>query len=80
MSETTRALRAEENEQDAAIYLTAALEGLRRSELLALRWEDVDFEQSWIRVSRRLQRQNERQAEVAQVAHRPDGRQGRSRA
>ena len=50
VSETERALRAEEDEQDAAIYLTAALEGLRRSELLALLWEDVDFEQSSIRV------------------------------
>lgn len=50
VSDTERALRAEEDQQDAAIYLTAALEGLRRSELLALLWEDVDFEQSSIRV------------------------------
>ncbi len=50
VSETERALRAEEDQQDAAIYLTAALEGLRRSELLALLWEDVNFEQSSIRV------------------------------
>jgi integrase len=50
VSETERALRAEEDQQDAAIYLTAALEGLRRSELLALHWEDIDFEQSSIRV------------------------------
>jgi len=50
VSDTERALRTEEDEQDAAIYLTAALEGLRRSELLALLWEDIDFEQSSIRV------------------------------
>jgi integrase len=50
VSETERTLRAEEDQQDAAIYLTAALEGLRRSELLALHWEDIDFEQSSIRV------------------------------
>jgi integrase len=50
VSDTERALRAAENRQDAAIYLTAALSGLRRGELLALRWEDVDFEQSRIRV------------------------------
>jgi integrase len=50
VSDTERALRAAEDRQDSAIYLTAALSGLRRGELLALRWEDVDFEQSSIRV------------------------------
>lgn len=50
VSETERALRATEDRQDAAIYLAASLSGLRRGELLALRWEDVDFEQSSIRV------------------------------
>src|SRR5204862_999038 len=38
------------SEQDAAIYLTAALTGLRRGELVALRWRDVDFAGSAIRV------------------------------
>lgn len=50
VSDTERALREAEDAQDAAIYLTAALSGLRRSELLALRWQDIDFEQSSIRV------------------------------
>jgi integrase len=50
MSEAERTLRAEEGRQDGVIYLTAALSGLRRSELLALLWEDVDFEHSSIRV------------------------------
>lgn len=50
VTDAERALRAEEDRQDAAIYLTAALSGLRRSELLALLWDDVDFEQSSIRV------------------------------
>ncbi len=36
--------------QDAAIYLTAAFSGLRRGELLALLWDDVDFENQSIRV------------------------------
>ncbi len=43
-------VRAAGSEQDAAIFLTAAFTGLRRGELLALRWRDIDFPGSVIRV------------------------------
>lgn len=42
--------RAGHDAQDAAVYLTAAFTGLRRGELFALRWRDVDLERSVIRV------------------------------
>lgn len=43
-------VRAAANDQDGILYLTAAFTGLRMGELLALRWEDVDFEAEAIRV------------------------------
>jgi integrase len=43
-------VRAADSEQDAAIYLAAALTGLRQGEPIALRWRDVDFPDSAIRV------------------------------
>jgi integrase len=42
--------RAAVDERDAAIYVTAAFTGLRMGELRALRWRDVDFPRSVIRV------------------------------
>jgi integrase len=43
-------VRAAASEQDAAIYLTAAFTGLRRGELLALSWRDVNFSGQVVRV------------------------------
>jgi integrase len=43
-------VRAAASEQDGAVFLTAAFTGLRRGELLAMRWRDVDFTGSLIRV------------------------------
>lgn len=43
-------VRAAESEQDGALFLTAAFTGLRMGELVALRWRDVDFAGSIVRV------------------------------
>jgi integrase len=49
-------LRATADENDRALYLTAAMTGLRQGELVALRWRDVDWPASVIRVRRNYTR------------------------
>jgi integrase len=44
-------VRAAASAQDAAIFLRAAFTGLRQGEPVALRWRDVDFAGSYIRVT-----------------------------
>jgi integrase len=50
IEEVMALVRAAGDEQDAAIFLTAAFTGLRMGELVGLRWRDVDFTDSAIRV------------------------------
>jgi integrase len=43
-------LRAARDHSDRTLYLTAAMTGLRRGELLALRWRDIDWTAQRVRV------------------------------
>ena len=47
-----RAKLREQDEQDSAIFLTAAYAGLRLGELRSLRWRDLDFDKRLIHVRR----------------------------
>lgn len=52
----TRFLQRIRGDRFERVYFTALFTGLRQSELLGLKWEDVDFEKSEITVCRQLQR------------------------
>ena len=47
-------LEAAREDSLEALYVVALHTGLRRSELLALRWNDVDFEKGTLRVDESL--------------------------
>ncbi len=66
---------------DYALYLTAAMTGIREGELIALRWRDVDWSASMIRVRRNYTRRKVGNAEVkALIEGHADGRSARRRA
>ena len=54
--EVRQLVAAAENEQDAALYLTAAFTGLRFGELAAVRWSDLDWQRDLVHVRRALAR------------------------
>jgi integrase len=65
---------------DRALYLTAAMTGMRQGELFALRWMDVDWPSHRFRV-RQLRPRHVRHAQVqALVTEHPARRPGRARA
>ena len=72
-------VRAADSEADAAIFLTAAFTGLRRGEVLGLRWRDVDFTGSTIRVRASYAAGTSDDAEVRQGPRGADGAGRRER-
>jgi integrase len=58
--EVGRVLRAFEDEQARTMFLTLVLTGVRRFELLALRWRDVDLVENILRVRQSKSEEGER--------------------
>jgi integrase len=59
------------DEQDAALYMVAAFTGLRLSELLALRWSDIDFANRILHVRRATVRGREKAPKSGKVRSLP---------
>jgi integrase len=51
------AIPGEHQQLDGALYLTAAMTGLRQGELIALRWQDIAWDDRRVRVVRNVLRQ-----------------------
>lgn len=58
VEEARRFLRAISGDRLEALYLLAVTTGLRRGELLGLKWKDLDFERGHFRVERSLDTQH----------------------
>jgi integrase len=65
--EVGRVLRAFEDEQARAMFLTLVLTGLRRFELLGLRWRDVDLVENVLRVRESKSEEGERSIALAPI-------------
>jgi integrase len=64
--EVTRLLSVTRDERLEALFVVAVTAGLRRGELLALRWRDVDLEGAWLQVTGSLARTRGRGLAITQ--------------
>jgi integrase len=89
VADARKVLDAARTERNGAAWTIAISLGLRRGEVLALRWSHVDLDEGTLRVQRKLQRRSWRHgcsdaATCAQLHHRrpcpPDCRRHRDRA
>ncbi len=76
VTDEERAIRRVEDSQDAEMIHVAAYAGLRRGELVALRWRDVDFAGSALTVARAMSAGVESSTKSGRVRRRAAGRSG----